>query len=471
MPPKQRPGRKPFEHDELVNFKITKDRTQSNVLEQVDLIQEHMEVAERNFDVILAAAVKVSKVFSNFNRITTFDLGSIINLVQDLRTIFRLLRSRLSRQFPGIIIRRQSAAPGEQIPERIRHNVYTCLCPLTVLLQIVAQCLSDLKVRVPQDVGNNAWGTIQPLYRLLVHMEKSLSTTTGVAEGQPAEHIGLALCIMLHERNSRYLVTSTAPRYGALKALDTYARSLRIGYMNRMRASLSEEARKRVQSLETYSESVKSERDATLRAKKQWNGAPTATLTTPETIMGHNAAFRTTGDYMTACLLDHLRFQFGRIETATSAEKAQRPDKRAVSGTTSCAEWELYITLLHSPDPDRPHASQCVAVTYGIPKAKTWETNKVNQRPPTTTHHPPNPTPLPKLPRPTAQRVGIDKSSTFANYSQPTHHPAAGQYITKMQTPPQRPYPQANHAQTPRPAHYQNPPQPKKKKKSRGCCF
>lgn len=398
MPPKQH---KPFNHDELVNFKIAKRKDQTSILEQVDIVRAQMEVAERNFDAILAAAVKVSKVFSNFKQITTFNLGIISDLVQDLRTIFRLLRSRLSRQFQSAIAPgRQAAAPGEQIPERIRRNVYACLCPLTVLLQSVAQCLSDLKVRVPNDAGNNAWGTIQPLHKLLVHMEKSLTTTSGLPNAQNGEYIGLAVCIMLHERHSRYLVTSTSPRYGALKALDTYARALRIGYMNGMRDILPEESRRRVQTLEMYSENVKYEQGAALRAKQEWNGAPNATLDNPEVIMGHNAAFRTTGDYMTACLLDHLRFQFGRMETAKIAEQSQKVEKRDVHGTTSCAEWELYITLLHSPDPTRPHAPQFVAVSYGMPKARTWETNKFNQRPPTQKKDPPKPSPLPIFPKP-----------------------------------------------------------------------
>lgn len=399
MAPKQY---KPFDHEELVNFKITKKKTQGTIMEQVDIILQHMEVAERNFDAILPAAVKISKVFSNFRQVTTFNLGGITDLVQDLRTIFRLLRSRLYHQFqskiqPG----RQAAAPGEQIPERIRRNVYTCLCPLTMLLQSVAQCLSDLKVRIPRDAGNNAWGTIQPLHRLLVNMEKDLSTTQGFVQGTKGEYIGLAVCIMLHERNSRYLVTSTSPRYGALKALDIYARALRSGYMNGMKDILPEESRNRVEKLETYSETVKSERDTTLRAKQEWRGAPTATLDGPEAILGYNAAFRTTGDYMTACLLDHLRFQIGRIETAKNAEQQQRVDKREVHGTTSCAEWELYITLLHSPDPDRPHAPQFIAMSYGMPKARTWETNNFSQRPQPQTKAPPKPTPLPTFPKPT----------------------------------------------------------------------
>lgn len=399
MPPKQH---KPFDHEELVNFKISKKKGQTDVLQQVNLVQHHMEVAERNFDAIVEAAVKISKIFSNFKQITTFNLGSIIDLVQDLRIIFRLLRSRLDRQFQSKTVSgRQAAAPGEQIPERIRRNIYTCLCPLTVLLQSVAQYLSDLKVRVPHDASNNAWGTIQPLHRLLVHMEKGLTRTTALANENEGEYIGLAVCLMLHERNSRYLVTSTSPRYGALRALDTYARALRIGYMNGMRDILPEESRKRVQTLETYSENVKSERDATLKAKQEWNGAPTATLDNREAIMGHNAAFRTTGDYMTACLLDHLRFQIGRMETAKNAEQNQRVEKRDVHGTTSCAEWELYITLLHSPDPERPHAPQFIAMSYGMPKARTWETNNFSQRPPTQKKDPPRPSPLPTFPKPT----------------------------------------------------------------------
>ncbi|POS75262.1 hypothetical protein DHEL01_v206350 [Diaporthe helianthi] len=375
-----------------------------------------METAESNFTAVLQAATKISKVFSSFERVTRFNLESISNLVQDLRTIFCLLRSRLDVEFHGIGVSGQLARPGDQIPDRIRRNDYTCLCPLTVLLQAVAQCLSDLKVAGPSDAGNNAWGTIRPLHRLLVHMEKSLSATDNVDKGLQGEHIGLAVCIMLHERNSRYLVTSTSPRYGALKALDTYARGLRIAHMNKMREALSKEAQHRVEALERYSENVKSEREATLKTKQPWNGAPSATLATPEAIMGHNATFRTTGEYMTACLLDHLRFQIARTANGILVEEPQRLEDRDVYGTTSCAEWELYITLLHSPDPSEPHAPQFVAVTYGnsqlhapqfvpvtfgMPKSKTWETDKLNSRTVTNTQQVPRPTPLLTMAKPT----------------------------------------------------------------------
>lgn len=398
MPPKQL---KPFNHDELVNFKIVKSKSQDNILEQVTYIQLNIQVAEQNAIAVLQAAHRIAPIFAKFDRVTTFDLQSISNLVQDLRTIFRLLRTRLSRQFPQSPVRGPLAGPGDQIPDRIRQNVYTCLCPLTVLLQAVAQCLSDLKVHAPSNAGPDAWGTIQPLHRFLVNMERSLTSTRDIDPSLPRDFIGLAFCIMLHEKNSRYLVTSTAPSFGGLKGLDAYGRRLRIMHMSRMRQALSEEARGRVEGLQTYSENVKMERDAAFTAKQPWSGVPSAKLETPEPLLGHNAAFRTTGQFMTACLLDHLRFQIGKSEHAADLERSKGPEERGVSGTTSCAEWELYITLLYNPDPRQPHAPQFVAVTYGMPKSKTWEKSKVNSRPAMTAHQAPKPTPLPAMPRPT----------------------------------------------------------------------
>lgn len=392
MAPRQQ---KSFKHEQLVTFKISKKKTQEIIQEQVEVIQQHMEVAEHNFTTILQAAVKISRIFSNFQRVTAFDLEIITNLVQDLRTIFRLLRSRLRREFPDVAVRGQQAAPGDQIPDRIRRDVYTCLCPLTMLLRAVAQCFSDLKVAAPSNAGNNAWGTIEPLHRLLSQMERNMVRTRRDDSEAPGAHIGLAMCIMLHERNSRYLVTSTSPRYGALKALDSYGRGLRIAHLERMKAALPDEAQDRVQTLERYSENVaKSEREKTTKPDQP-------SLDAPEAIMGHNAAFRTTGAYMTACLLDHLRFQIGKTAHATQLEKAKRYEERDVHGTTSCAEWELYITLLHNPDPKGPHAPQFIAVTYGMPKSRTWETNKISTRPAPTNHQAPRPTPLPTMPKPT----------------------------------------------------------------------
>ncbi|KAG8156755.1 hypothetical protein KVR01_013360 [Diaporthe batatas] len=431
MPPKQLP---PFNHEKLLDINI-----QSETPENIRALQDQIQVAEHNVIAVLQAAQKIADTFSSLDRVTNFNLQIIDNLVQDIRTIYRLLRSRLFSQFPGVPPRGQLAAPGDRIPEKIRENAYSCLCPLTVLLQSVAQCFSDLKVSAPSEAGNDAWGTIQPLHRLLRHMEGRLLTTNNVVRNETGDYIGLAFCIMLHERNSRYLVTSTSPSYGSLKGLDDYGKHLRILHMRRIRQSLSEEFSGRVQLLQAYSEDVKRERRA---AGKAWSGAISTTLDEPEVIKGHNAAFRTTGRFMTACLLDHLRFQIGKTAYAADIENATTRKERSVAGPTSCAEWELYVTLLQSPDPEEPYAPQYVAVTYGMPKSKTWETDKTSSRPAPTAQRSPAPTPLPPMSRPIPLRPGQAKSATFANHSQAPPHPAAGQVIVQMPTPPRQPEPQ-----------------------------
>lgn len=349
-----------------------------------------MEKAEDNFEVILAASTRMSSIFAKFNQFTRFDTEVVNNLVHDLKKIFALLRLRLRRDYgfeasPG----RRVATPGETLPVRIVQDAYKSLCPLTALLQAVAQSISDLKVGVQSGSNHNGWGAIDPLRRVLDRMEKTLHQTGD-------EYTGLAQCIMFHERNSRYIVASTAPRYKHIDGLQKYALGVRHNNLLRMRNVLPSQSLARVEKLEDYSENLKKVWVKLPKEGREWTGAPPPVV---ESIMGCNASFANTGFYMTACLLDHLRFQMTRPELAQKAEGDRNTSDRGVHGPFSCAEWELYITLLNDPDPARPHAPRVIAMSYGMPKARTWETHQLAHRP--TMNVPPRPSPLPAYPQPT----------------------------------------------------------------------
>ncbi|KAG6362343.1 hypothetical protein INS49_010573 [Diaporthe citri] len=448
-------------HNNIINFKIPNKQDRTKHEAQFTQMLDSMDKAEDNFGVLLAAATRMSSIFANFNQSTRFDTEGVNNLVQDLKKIFALLRLRLRRDYgfearPG----RRVATPGERLPDRIVQDAYQNLCPLTTLLQSVAQSISDLKVGVQSGSTHNGWGAIDPLRRVLNRMEENLYQVGG-------EYTGLAQCIMFHERNSRYIVTSTAPRYKHINGLQIYALGLWHNNILRMRNVLPPQSLERVEKLEDYSENLKKVWVKLPKEGRKWTGAAPPVV---ESIMGCNASFGNTGVYMTACLLDHLRFQMTRPEKADKSER--NAGNRDVHGPFSCAEWELYITLLNDPDPDQPYAPRVVAMSYGMPKARTWETHKPAQRPPTTTNVPPRPSPLPAYPKPTAQRVGMGKSSTFGNHPQALRHEAAGQVITKRPTPPQKSHPQGYHTQAPRPAPAPYTQLPEKKKaKPRRCCF
>lgn len=349
-----------------------------------------MITAEKNFDVILSTATRIASIFAKFEQSTSFNIAGITNLVHDLKTILAILRLRLLRDYGSESPQpRRIAAPHERLPQRILQDSYQNICPLTMLLQAVAQSISDLKVR--SSANNGGWGAIEPLRKVLAIMEQNLRTTEG-----DNEYTGLAACIMFHEKNSRYVVTSTAPRYQRIAGLQTYAYVLRHNHLNSMRNVLPPQSLARVEQLESYSENLKGVWEKLPKQGRTWTGGPPPVV---ESVMGCNASFATSGFYMTACLLDHLRFQMSRPELAQESERAEK--NRHVHGPFSCAEWELYITLLSDPDPDQPYAPRCVAMSYGMPKAKTWENSKLAQRPAARTDAPPRPSPLPTYPKPT----------------------------------------------------------------------
>lgn len=389
------PTRKVLDHNNLINFRIKQKQDPQKFRDQFLVIFETLRVAEQNFNVIISTAGRIAKVFANLRRYTTFDINAVLNVVDDMRIVFGLIRLRIIRDFNIFPQKGEHvAAADQQLPERIRQNSHRCLCPLAALLQAIAKCFSDLKVNIRSDTKNNLWGTIEPLHKVLENME------AGFSQRQDGEHSGLAQCIMIHERNSRYLVTSTAPRYRAVEGLRLYTADLRRSHLNGMKAVLPEQSLARVIALERYSAEVEGEFSAAKKQGTNWTKQTSSAKAEVESILGCNGSFSTRGRYMTACLLDHLRFQIGR-STAAQEDERRKTEGRDVHSTISCAEWELYITLLHNPDPERRDTPHVVAVSYGMPKAKTWETSKSNTRPPVATSAPPRPSPLPAYPKPT----------------------------------------------------------------------
>lgn len=377
------------DHNKIVNSKIKNKQDPEKHRLQFTQIHESMLTAEKNFDVILSTSNRIASIFAKFESSTSFNITGITNLIHDLKVILAMIRLRLLRDYGSESPKpRRVAAQNERLPQRILQDSYQNICPLTMLLQAVAQSISDLEVQ--SHANNSGWGAIEPLRKVLVMMERNLDTTEG-----DNEYTGLAACVMLHEKNSRYIVTSTAPRYQRIAGLQTYAYVLRHNQLNRMRNVLPPQALARVEKLETYSENLKSVWEKLPKQGRTWTGGPPPVV---ESVMGCNASFGTSGVYMTACLLDHLRFQMTRPQLAEESERAEK--NRQVHGPFSCAEWELYITLLSDPDPSQPYAPRCVAMSYGMPKAKTWESNKSAQRPAARMNAPPRPSPLPAYPKP-----------------------------------------------------------------------
>ena len=106
--------------------------------------------AEDNFSRILEAAGKVKRVFSQFKD-SGFETTPLDELASNFMIIFRIIRRpilhRHSNLQPG---GRQFAGRSERLPSSNRLT-HLCVCPLTLLLRLIAKSLTRLHVSVREN--------------------------------------------------------------------------------------------------------------------------------------------------------------------------------------------------------------------------------------------------------------------------------------------------------------------------------
>lgn len=319
---------------------------------QLNAIDTEASTVEDNISIINEQATRITKTLSALK--VSLDLGEFHSLIADLGKVLKIIRelvklqqavnsekdanrrkelsARLSAYDPPLpAMFRKPAAAGQS----------GTLCPLTVFLQAVSASLTTLKIR--RIAGG--MGTAQAIIGLL----EAMSTQLNNANGRKDECRGLANCIMIHEKNSRFIVFGTAPCYRKLRGLQDFAWETRDKYLMKLEAKLPEAARDRLRDAERFSRQILDDSRAGNKPIQAPDGY------TQLVINGTNVSVTAKGKYKTACLTDWLRMVIERPEAAQEEEN-QMPvaKRRPQEKITSCAEWILVTYLLYSPDPANP---------------------------------------------------------------------------------------------------------------------
>lgn len=428
--------------------------------EGIPLTANEIDQAEHNISVVLETAARTSEVLSKW---TKFNIAPLLDLARDLKSVLALVRREMNqrpgcRNYNGS---KPAAEKRERIPKRLRPKDtgrcgHDCLCPLTKFLQLVADALSDLNLRFrPSD---RVWENITPLWGLLNRMQALFQRPTfkprKVKNPEDDQELdlcpGIATVIMFHERHGRFVVTGTAPRFVRLTGLQKHAFAIREAYIREMEHGLPENEVERIRALIQFSEGVKQASKAARMARPHREPNIGPVPGGRGTIAGCNASFGNTGRYRRACLMDFFRFDISRPNAAQVGEERLSVIQRLAFEPRSCAEWELYVTILHRPDPAEPREPP-KAVRHdtltGRPKPATWDTNNKNhghhypparQQPhPVTSRPQPLPSNLrwPQVPPPVAlaggPRSGIREGKSPSTFDQktPPRHPATTQII------------------------------------------
>ncbi|KAK7726243.1 hypothetical protein SLS63_007757 [Diaporthe eres] len=303
---------------------------------------------ENNYAIVSETAEKLKKlpagVLPQFNT-TRFD-----GLVRDLRTVLSLVRRELG------ISGGNTASPNTALPASFAQGAYNCLCPLTVLLQAVASSLSTLNIQARQE----KMGSASPLLSLIKGMEQKLIDENGSGDFCS----GLAHAITIHEKNSRYTVVGSAPRYRRLNGLQRFATDTRNRYLDTLQSTLTAPVMARIREVETVSKDI-------FQAANGGN-PPTHPPVGYERLQieGTNITVTAKGVYKPACLTDYLRLSISTPPTATKAEAKVPVSERPAQNYKACAEWLMVCYLFNSPDPTSRPAEG--TPTLGHKKAGSW---------------------------------------------------------------------------------------------------
>lgn len=208
-------------------------------------------------------------------------------------------------------------------------------------------------------------GTAQVVIGILEAMGTKLTDANSMAD----ECHGLANCIIIHEKNSRFVVFGTAPCYRNLRGLQQFAWATREKYLNKLQAKLPREVLRQLDAAETFSKQILKD----TRAGHKPTQPPDAY--TQLVINGTNVSVTAKGAYKHACLTDWLRMVIDRPEAAQKKEKEVLvEERRAQSQITSCAEWVLFHYLSYSPDPAKP-PTQGKPIPGSHKKSDSWPKN------------------------------------------------------------------------------------------------
>lgn len=184
-------------------------------------------------------------------------------------------------------------------------------------------------------------GSAQSLHSLVKGTEEKLISANETGDFCA----GLAHTIMFHEKNSRYTVLGSAPRYKRLLGLQRFATDTRNKYLEKLQSTLNEATITRVREVENVSKGIS-------QAAREGN-PPTEPPAEYERILidGMNITVTAKGKYKPACLIDYLRLTIARPPEAAAEEAKLPATQRMPQNFKACAEWLMVCYLFSSPDP------------------------------------------------------------------------------------------------------------------------
>lgn len=346
------------------------DPTGEQALSEVD-------TAKYNLEQVLKSARKVESVYSKFSG-SDFQMESLKQLISDFSVAFSFIRRKLKSQHPAL-----QAGAGETAkltaPDKyptIDWNAYSCLCPLATLLGLVANSLTNLRVRINDQTSE--WGPLAPLRNVLSSLSKSLKFVEQEHGGRKYKfYPGISQCFMFHEVGARFTVTSSSVRYNCLDGLAIICREVRLKYIHELKSKCPPEL------LKTIAETEKNSTDLYNNSSNAYNkdksqqdlqnpfDNPAAKATVP----GTGATFDPEGNYRLACMIDFYRFIMEKPKKALKKEnKASMKRPRPAFPAESCAEWELWIIALSTLKPlGYPEPVWPTSRRIGMPKSNTLQ--------------------------------------------------------------------------------------------------
>lgn len=303
---------------------------------------------ENNYKIVRDTAESLKKLPEGL--LPHFNTSEFDQLVEDLRVVLSLVRREMGQSGT-------STASADKTLARFTEGKYNCLCPLTVLLQAVASSLSRLNIQARE--AN--MGSASSLHSLLKGMEQKLRVPN---EGEGDFCVGLANTIMIHEKNSRFTVVGSAPRYKKLKGLQRFATDTRTRYIESLKMTMNNQALGRVRAAEEVSKRIS-------EAARQGKPPAEAAFGFEKIpIDGTNITVTSKGEFKPACLTDYLRLTITTPPGATKLEAETNISDRKPQNFKSCAEWLMVCYLFRYPDPTSRPAEG--TPTLGHKKTGSW---------------------------------------------------------------------------------------------------
>ncbi|CAH0027633.1 unnamed protein product [Clonostachys rhizophaga] len=339
-----------------------------------DNIIREIEAAESNFKALVDAAMTISSPRSLLvNFAGEIDITPLTNLVNDLIHLFHLFRRIALKTMDA------QSAFREVPPNIMRNNHYNTLCPLTVFLRIIASALSRVNLRkVNLDDMFSEWGPIKPLRGVMVQLQKNFRTIRiGVNDVLP----GFANCIVLHEEHSKFTVSPTAAAYYALAGINARATAVRSLFLQQLRAGCERGVRDRIEKIELLSRDLVNYHKSRIgkemgKESDEWDGNPfNGPGSNRVKIGGFGASMTPKGGYKLACFVDFWRFEMERpaaVEERALGVMIAKGGQRGAWNTTSCAEWELWLTKLSHQGVQPVPFDTVYPVREEMAKSATW---------------------------------------------------------------------------------------------------